>query len=114
MSNVTVTFDPNNMFTTTTFARERGISTSGALAWLNRHAASLPDPAFVLRTVRVDNRPMFQRFWHAKDGKRILDIAKKMDEERGAADIERKAAAKQRRRRVLPTRQAAQLDSVLD
>jgi hypothetical protein len=75
MPEITVTFDPDNMFTTSDFAKSRGITTSAAHAWLNRHAEELPPPAFTLRKRRTSAPDMFIKYWHARDGEEILRIS---------------------------------------
>ena len=109
MSKVTVTFDPDNMFTTATFARARGISSTGALAWINRHAENLPAPAFTLRSERAGSPPMFTKYWHAADGKKILAYAERLDTERTHQHNDKVKAGRRRLARVLPARSDAQL-----
>lgn len=72
---ITVTFDPDNVFTPADVAREMGVSGQSVREWLNRNADIIPPPLFTLRMPRVGmTGDMHIKVWDVKDFTKLLAV----------------------------------------
>lgn len=72
MSDITVKFDPSDIFTSAEFGRRAGLSTVSARAWLYRNLSKLPHPLFTLN-LGTESKPMTYMVWTQEQGDEILN-----------------------------------------